>query len=167
MVENLKNIIEELSDQLETAERYNLYWLKSDLALNLQMQESLNLAGIKTVNIGFEFAKKLSLQKASKFIGIEAHELLQNLIENNSTLLNKLKIKTVALYNLGVLFEPDLELDPSQIIKNLSKTTAIILLWENLSDDNGNLFWDKAQPQYGFDFTDTNIREIKIHHEIQ
>ena len=166
MVENLKNIIEELSDQLEKAERYNLYWLKSDLALNLQIQETLNIVGIKTVNIGLEFAKKLSLKKATKFIGIEAHELLQNLIENNSTLLNKLKIKTVALYNLGALFEPDLELDPSQIIKNLSKTTAIILLWENLSDDNGNLFWDKAQPQYEFDFTDTNIREIKIHHEI-
>ena len=166
VAERQNNILNQLTEYITSAERYNLYWIKYDNTTEQPIQESLNVAGIQTINIGLEFAKTLYSKKITKYINIEAQELLQNLIERQSTFPHNIKIKTIALYNLGILFEPDLGLDPSQIIKALSKTTAIILLWENLSDDYGGLFWNMTKPQLGFDFTDTNLREIIIHHEI-
>ena len=166
MLEKSNNILNELTELISTAERYNLYWIKYNSTTEQPIREFLNVAGIQTINIGLEFAKTLYSKKITKYINIEAQELLQNLVERQSTLPRNIKMKTVAIYNLGILFEHDLGLDPSQIIKALSRTTAIILLWENLSDDNGGLFWDMTKPQLGFDFTDTNLREIIIHHEI-
>lgn len=166
MIESLDTLITAITNQVANADRYNLYCIKSDKTDQLRIRETLNKAGIQDVNIGFEMAESLISVKDSKFINIESQEFLQKLIESKSSLPDNFKIKIVALFNLGILFEPKLGLDPTYILKELSKTTAIILLWEHQTDNNGKLFWDATKPQIGLDFYDINLKEINIQHAI-
>lgn len=166
MVESLDNLIIALTNQVANAYRFNLYCIKSDQADQFRIREMLNKSGIQDVNIGLEMAQYLNPIKNTKFINIESQEFLQKLIESKSVLPDNFKIKTIAIYNLGILFEPILGLHPISILKELSKTTAIILLWESQTDNNSKLFWDAAKPQIGLDFYDINLKEINIQHAI-
>lgn len=166
MVESLDTLIAALTNQVANADRYNLYCIKSNIADQFRTRELLNKSGIQDVNIGFEMAESLILAKETKFINIEAQEFLETLIETKSVLPDNFRIKAIAIYNLGILFEPVLGLHPISILKELSKTIAIILLWEGQTDNNGNLFWDATKPQIGLDFHDINLKEINIQHEI-
>ena len=162
----MRNTITAITEQITHTDRYNLYWIKSTSLDQQQILETFKENGIEAVNIGFELANLLSSIKHTKYINIDAQEILQNLIESKSTLPEISKIKIVAIYNLGILFEPDLGLDPSYILKEISKTSTIILLWENQSNNTEKLFWDTTLTQIGFDFTDANLKEIKIPYEI-
>lgn len=166
MIESLGTLITALTNQVANTDRYNLFCIKSDIDNQLLVREILNRAGIQDVNIGFEMAENLISAKEAKFINIEAQEFLQMLIETKSNLPDNFKLKTVAIYNLGILFEPLLGLHPISILKELSKTTAIILLWEGQTDNNGKLFWDAKKPQIGLDFFEINLKEINIQHAI-
>lgn len=166
MVESINTLIEALTNKVANADRYNLYCIKSDIADQFRIREVLKNSGIQDVNIGFEMAEGLISREETKFINIEAHEFFQRLIESKSDMPINFKMKVIALYNLGILFEPILGLNPSSILKELSKTTAIILLWEGQTDNNGNIFWDTSKPQIGLNFSDINLKEITIQHEI-
>ena len=164
---NYKNtIIKDLTSQTESPDRYKLFWIKS---LNKELsliEKMLKDTGIPLLDIGLELSKKLSQIKDTRFLSIDAQEYIRSLIESHAKKPGSLVAKSIAIYNLGILFEKDLGLDPSFIIKEISKTTTIIILWENLFDEDGRLFWDHAIPDIGFNFSDTNLKEIKINHEI-
>ena len=166
MVESLDNLIATLTNQVANTDRYNLFCIKSDMPNQLLVRDILKKTGIQDVNIGFEMAESLISTKESKFINIEAQEFLQMIIESKSVLVANFKIKTIVIYNLGILFEPLLGLHLISILKELSKTTAIILLWEGQTDNDGKLFWDAKKPQFGLDFYDINLKEINIQHAI-
>ena len=75
------------------------------------------------------------------------------------------KHKVVAIYNLGILLEPALSLNASNLIKDISKNVAIVILWDHHSSD-GLLHWGIQQEQYHLNLSDIYIAEGRAEYEV-
>jgi hypothetical protein len=126
----------------------------------------INLDGIPVVNIGKSLAGSLQSKIGSKHIDIEAQEALNNIITRDAINLPGLNYKTVCLHNIGMLFEPQLEIDESQFIRDLSKSYFVIILWENEIDSDGKLCWKNDKNKYQLNITDTDYHLITLNDEI-
>ena len=69
--------------------------------------------------------------------------------------------EVVAIQNLGILLEPALELNASQLLKEFSKTAALIIIWENQSDIPNRLHWSTQQNNIFLDFADTPLKKLQ------
>jgi len=132
----------------------------------LESFQKINLDGITVVNIGKNLADSLQAKIGGKHIDFEAQDALNNMITKHAVHLPRLHYKTVCLYNIGMLFEPQLEIDESQFIKDLSKSHVVIILWENEIESAGKLCWKNDKNKYQLNITDTDYHLITLNDEI-
>jgi hypothetical protein len=66
------------------------------------------------------------------------YDFCKNLLEQNKVKINGYGNDVVAIYNVGILMEPILELNPVTLFKAFSKSTALIIIWENQYDKPHN-----------------------------
>jgi hypothetical protein len=83
----------------------------------------------------------------------------------NTCVITGSNVKSLVVYNLGILLEPVLGLKPEQILKDISKTTVLILLWEDNIDEN-ILYWTSQKDSYNLDFSDIDLKIIEIDYEV-
>ena len=126
----------------------------------------INHDGIPVVNIGKSLAGSLQSKIGSKHIDIEAQKALNSIITTQAVNLTGLLYKTVCLHNIGMLFEPQLEIDESQFIRDLSKSYFVIILWENEIDSDGKLCWKNDKNKYQLNITNTDYHLITLNDEI-
>jgi len=146
----MKNII---SEPLNFYNRHNFHVVKckSD-QLNIIINELVN-DSIRPINIGLEVSNKIKLA-GLKHLTIKIQELLNHLVESNSTEIFSGKPKVIALYNLGILFEPSIKFNVEQILKELSKQYCLIILWDGDIDDNYILHWGKQKENFQINLSD-------------
>jgi hypothetical protein len=106
-------------------------------------------------------------QITSKYLYLDAQEHLKNLITEKSGKWLEGKTPSLAIYNLGILFEPAIRLDPSRIIKELSREIGIVILWEAFVEQNERFHWGDRPNEFCLNFTDTNIHKVDLQHEVQ
>ena len=139
-------------------ERHNLFYTKCNSDFCEKIVRMLKKNQIKVINVGYELAQQLDKTKDPKIISLEAHESLKNLLESTED-------KIIAIFNLGILFEPILNLNPGQILKTISKTKILIIIWEN-EVENNILHWTSQKDKYNLDFSDIDLKTIEIENEI-
>jgi hypothetical protein len=149
-----------IRNQIVKIERHNLYLIKCLASDIPEVIQAVEQESVKVLNIGKELSELLKKNKQTKFLNLESQEKLHNLIERTAVEIEKGKPKVLGIYNLGILFEPILEMHAVKILKELSKTISIIILWENLADFSGKLCWSEQQEKYFFDFEDVNLKQL-------
>lgn len=128
-------------------------------------REKLDQKGLNPVNIGKEVAQFISAQNDLRFISLKVSDFIAQLFKEKKVSPDGLPVEALVLYNLGVLFEPKLELNPTKILKDNSKSIAIIILWEYYVDENGLLTWSDQHPKINLDFSEIPVKIID--YEIQ
>jgi len=127
--------------------------------------DKLKGAGVNVINIGRELSEKLKTIESVKFLTIESQEYLYKLIENEARQVVPGKPKVVAIYNLGILLEPALSLNAANLLKEISKNVAIVILWDHISSD-GILHWGSQQDRYHLNLSDIYIAEGSVEYEV-
>jgi hypothetical protein len=145
--------------------RHKLFWCDCSINSITSLFPIFNKLNISYINIGFELSKFIQSQKKDKFLGINSADFLRNLLIEKATLSINVAHPTVAILNLGILFEPTLSLDPLSFIRELSKEVSIILLWENIVINDNIFQWDNNN-EYKLDFSGTLITKINFNNEI-
>jgi len=135
--------------------RHNLILVKcADNSLSDTIDE-LKSAGVNVINIGRELSEKLKTIESSKFLTIESQEYLHELVEKQARRVVPGK-PVVAIYNLGILLEPSLSLNASNLLKEISKNVTIIILWDHINSE-GILHWGIQQERYHLNLSDIYI----------
>jgi hypothetical protein len=156
------NIINQITDY----ERYNIYVLPCKDNSLLEVANALEKQGIPVVNVGKTLAKSLANIKKAKHLHLEAEDQFKKLIETNSQKLSADKPPIVAILNLGILYEEVVSIDAAKIIKELSKSFAIIIIWDEQIESSAILHWGLQKDTIQLNFTDTHLKQVKIPYEI-
>jgi len=113
--------------------------------------KKLDELNIPTLNIGLSLATFIDQTTNLDYIEYDAAEFLNKLINKNRKLLPYNTLPVLLVYNLGILFEPSLKMNPSSLLLKWSKDTTIVILWENPHVSASHLTW-KNNNNIGFLF---------------
>lgn len=116
---------------------------------------------IDTINIGKELAAFIDGLEDFRYLNIDVFDHIKKLLDKYKSKTNNTGNEVVAIHNFGILFEPRLELNPTKILKNFSKSTALIIIWENQSDMPNRLHWSTQQNNIFLDFTETPLKKLQ------
>jgi hypothetical protein len=141
-------------------DRYKLYFFRCTPGEMGSVSDNITSQNISVLNLGAKYAEALKTIKDSRFIDLEAPELLHKLFNNEARAIDSEDLKIIAIHNLGILFEPTLGLNPENILLDIAKNIAVIIIWPFTVID-GALIWDIDNKKQKFDFTKNIIKEIK------
>jgi hypothetical protein len=116
---------------------------------------------IYSINIGRDLAAFIQGLQDFSYLNIDVFEYVKKLLEKHKAKINNTGNYAVAIYNLGILLEPALELNAAQMLKEFSKTAALIIIWENQSDGPFRLHWSTQQNNIFLDFTETPLKKLQ------
>lgn len=145
----------------QSTERHKIYTIQcsqDDLAdcINYLLKEKISL-----VNIGKEVAAYIENLEDYAYLNIDVYDFVKKLFDKNKAKINNTGNEVVAIYNLGILLEPALELNATQLLKDFSKSAALIIVWENQSDITDRLHWSTQQSNVFLDFTETPLKKLQ------
>jgi hypothetical protein len=121
----------------------------------------LHAKKIYTINVGKELSAFIDGLDDFKYLNIEVFDYVKKLLDNNKAKNNDAGNYVIAVYNLGILLEPTLELNAAHLLKEFSKTAALIIIWENQSDIHDRLHWSTQQNNIFLDFTETPLKKLQ------
>jgi hypothetical protein len=150
-----------IKDIATSAERYKIYTLmcgSSDLTKCIGFIRSEN---IKVLNIGFELATFLESLEDHSYLQFDVYEYAIKLFDKNKSKINGSGNDIVAFYNLGILLEPVLKINVVQLLKDISKSIALIIIWENESDFPNRLMWNTQKRNMFLDFSEVQLKKLQ------
>jgi hypothetical protein len=153
-----------IKDVLSSSERYKLYTLlckPHELGKSITFIKSEN---VPVINLGKEVAKFIETLEDHSYINLEIFEYIRRLLDEHKIKLNISGNYVIAIHNIGILLEPILELNAAQMLKDFSKSTALIVVWENELELPNKLYWTEQNNAYKLDFLDTPLKQL--HHAI-
>lgn len=137
----------ELERFLSTAPRYRVVVAKWDEKVKEE----------KAVNIGREMASVISGLDRNDSFGLSflVEEAFRRAIKKN-TFSDEKYGNVVVMENVGILFEPELGLNFTELLKSISKNTLVVLLWPGEIDwerlyflsRNSNIFINQSDINY-------------------
>lgn len=144
----------------DTLLRNKLYWIKRpDLALLVETRH------YPIINLGRLIAEELTRNPPGRHVSLDIDDFLK-------TYLRKLLAdqegpsRGLILYNLGVLLESDLDLNPVKLFLELSLDAVVVLIWDYAIIDGTRFVWDEAEPGYGFLFPSHTITNMELPDEV-
>jgi hypothetical protein len=150
-----------IMDVSQTTDRYKLF-VMSCLHKNLSKAISfLKSHNINAINIGKELAEYISGLEDYSYLSIDVHDHAKKILENHKSKINNTGNDIVAVYNLGILLEPALELNAIQLLREFSKSSAIIIIWENQFDNYNRLNWPTNTKNVFLDFSETQLKTLQ------
>jgi len=147
-------------DKKDTFQRYKLYWIKSKDLETLQY-----IKNYPRLDIGKLVAEELTRNPPSRNVSLDIYDFLKKTLWQNLTAQESSK-KGIILDNLGVLLEPDLELNPVKLFLELSLDAVVALVWDHAIIDGRRFVWDEAEPEYGFLFPSHTITNMELPDEV-
>jgi hypothetical protein len=57
--------------------------------------------------------------------------------------------------------EPALELNAVQLFKEFSKSTSLIIIWDNQSENPDRLDWQTQKQNFFLDFSDIQLKKLQ------
>jgi len=99
---------------------------------------------ITEIDLGTELSQVLyNLYDLTKLSMKVLHEL--ELIMNKATIEHELFGRSLAISNLGILFEPELKVDLKSLLEKYSNTNVLFVKWEGEIDDENLYFLSKEK----------------------
>jgi hypothetical protein len=142
----------------KSTDRHKVFILMSKPGDLYQTIARVNSQKINTINIGIELANYIKSLDDYRYLNIDVFVHTKKLLDKQKTKINGVGNDIVAIYNLGILLEPALELNAVQLLKEFSKSSALIIFWENQSDISDRLNWPAHPNKYFFDFSDIQLK---------
>ncbi|MDP1614514.1 MAG: hypothetical protein Q8L68_01815 [Methylococcales bacterium] len=150
-----------IKDIASSVDRHKIYTFQCNPSGLEASIASIRSENITVINIGKEVALFLDLLDDYAYLSIEVQDFLNKILEKNKRKIINSGNDIVAIYNLGILFEPRLELYANQLLKDISKTIALIILWENQSELTDRLHWPTQQNYVFLDFSDAQLKKLQ------
>ena len=150
-----------ISEVLSSADRHKLYSLmcnSDELSDSIAFIVSHN---INVINIGKDLANYIDSLEDYKYLNIDAYDFIKRLLENNKAKIQGSGNDVIAIYNLGILLEPALEINAVQLLKEFSKSAALVIIWENQSELPDRLNWPTQKQNFFFDFSDITLKKLQ------
>lgn len=149
-----------IRNALESADRYNLFVLWAKPGELSKAIEYLQGENVPVVNVGKELATFVENLEDDDFLHIEVYEYTLKLLEKSRLEREGLGNPVVAIYNIGILIEPRLELNAAKLLKDFSKANVMIILWEYPPLQLDRLHWPTQQNTIFIDFSDIHIKNL-------
>lgn len=153
-----------IKDLPTSTDRYKLYLLNCKADEITNAIDFIQKEKVHVLNLGKKLALYIDSLSDFRFLGIDVYDYTRKLLDTYKSKISNSGNDILAIYNLGILMEPSLELNAAQLLKEFSKSTALIIIWENHADMPNKLNWLTQQNKVFLDFSDTKIKEL--HHEI-
>lgn len=119
---------------------------------------------INVLNIGKELAIFIDSLEDFRYLNMDVCDYTLKLLNAHKAKINGQGNGVIAIYNLGILLEPLLEINVVQFLKEFSKIDSLIIIWENQFEPPARLTWETQKQNYSLDFFDAQIK--KINYEI-
>lgn len=116
---------------------------------------------IPTVNIGNELATYIDGLKDYRYLPLDSYDFTKKLLDSKKAKIAPTGNEIIAVYNLGILLEPTLEINPEALIKEFSKSAAILIIHENEMEQPNILNWNSQKNDYSLNFSDTSLKKIQ------
>ena len=146
---------------LTSTDRYKIYTLlcnPSELKDKIELVKAQN---IHVINLGKELAEYIDRLDDYSYLNIDVYDYCKKLLNDFKAKINSVGNDVVAIYNIGLLMEPILELNPVTLFKEFSKSTALIIIWENQYDIPDRLNWTTQKNNYALDFSDSPLKKLQ------
>lgn len=150
-----------IKDVIQSADRHKLYTLLCSQDELVNCITWLQSQKIHAINVGKDLAAFIDGLEDFSYLNIDVFDYVKKLLDKHKTKINNTGNAVVAIYNLGILLEPALELNAAQLLKEFSKTAALIIIWENQTDIPDRLHWSTQQNNIFFDFTETQLKKLQ------
>ena len=150
-----------IEDIAQSADRFKLFTLSCEQSKLMESANWLALYGIQTINIGKELAGFIDGLSDFNYLNIDVFDYIKKLLDKHKAKINNTGNEIVAIHNFGILLEPALELNATKMLKEFSKTAALIIVWENQSDSAGRMYWSNQPNTIFLDFTETPLKKIR------
>lgn len=150
-----------IKDVSTLTDRHNLYILKckpDELSASIIFLQNQN---IPVINLGNELAKYLDALEDYSYLTINAYDFSKKLLDEKKAKLEGIGNDIVAIYNLGILLEPELEINAALFIKEFSKSSALIIIWENENELNEILNWETKKTNYFINLSDIQLKNLQ------
>lgn len=144
-----------------TKDRYKLYIMECKKEEIDSCVSLLSSQKIPVINIGKNLATFISKLENHYYLNIDALEYVKHLLEVEKIKLDNSGNDVIAVYNLGILFESALTINVALVLKEISKLTTLIIIWENKINENNHLFWPTQENLIFLDFSETYLKKIK------
>ncbi len=145
---------------MDTLKRNKLYWIKSrDL-------EAFSW-GIHypRLDVGRLVADELTRNPPGKHVSLDIDDFLRSTLRQ-CLAAQEAESRGLILSNLGILLEPDLDLNPVKLFLELSLDAVVVLVWDYAIVDGTRFVWDEAEPGYGFLFPSHTITNMELPDEV-
>jgi hypothetical protein len=150
-----------ISSALQSKDRFKLYLLDSSKG-NLQEHIIwLQSKNINVLNLGKSVAEYINTLEDYSYLNIDVYDYIKDLLDSNKSTINPSENRIVSIYNLGIMMEPRLELNPTKLLMEFSKSSALIILWEHKLEYSFRLNWPTQQNNVFLDFTDAQIKKLQ------
>jgi hypothetical protein len=150
-----------IEDISSTADRYKLYTLICN-ANELEDKISFVLSqNVNVINIGKELATYIDGLEDFGYLNIDVYDYTRKLFDISKSKVNGAGNDVLAIYNLGILMEPSLEINAVQILKEFSKSTSLIIIWENQYDIHNRLTWLSQKNNLVIDFSEAQLKKLQ------
>ncbi len=150
--------IEEVLNSIDHHKLFVYPCKKDNLSASIGLLESHQMS---CINIGKEVATYIDNLEDVSYIGIYVYDFTKKLLENKKVNIDGAINGVVVVYNLGILLEPSLEIKATQLLKDVSKSISLIILWENLLEDTNKLKWPTQENKYALDFSDVPLKRVQ------
>jgi hypothetical protein len=142
----------------KSTDRHKVFILMSKPGDLSQTIARVNSETINTINIGIELANYIQSLDDYQYLNIDVFDHTKKLLDKHKTKIHGMGNDIVAIYNLGILMEPALELNAVQLLKEFSKSSALIIIWEHQSEIPDRLHWPTQKNNVFFDFSETQLK---------
>ena len=153
-----------IKDIITSSDRFKLYTLVCKPEDIEECIDNIKSENIPVINVGKEVAKFVETLQDHSYINIDVFDYTKKLLDGNKIKNSISGNYVIAIYNIGILLEPIFKLNAAQMLKEYSKSTALIIIWENQVDLPSKLYWTDNNNNYNLDFLDTPLK--KLHHAI-
>jgi len=154
-------MIMNIEDVSKSIERYKLFYF-SYIEGNLSsILNELDKHEINSINIGKELATYIDGLDDFSYLDIDVYDYTKKLLDKHKSKINSMSNDVIAIYNLGILMEPALELNAVQLFKEFSKSTSLIILWHNQSDIPDRLEWLTQKHNFFLDFSESQLKKLQ------
>lgn len=150
-----------IKDVLISTDRFKIFTLLCKQDEVNQCIDFLNKEKINVLNIGKELASYVDSLTDYNYLNIDVYDHITKLLEQNKSKVNAQGNDVLAIYNLGILLEQGLELNPSQLIRDFSKSTSVIIIWEHEFESSGKLCWPTQKQNYFIEFSEMPFKKLQ------
>jgi hypothetical protein len=121
----------------------------------------LKSQNINVINIGKELATYIDGLDDFSYLNIDVYDYTKKLLDKHKSKTNGAWVMMYCHLQFGILMEPALELNAVQLFKEFSKSTSLIIIWDNQSDIPDILEWPTQKHNFFLDFSESQLKKLQ------